>query len=105
VKEISVEEFAQWRAGERQFLLLDVRERPELARASLPGAVHVPMREIPERSSDLDPSAEIVVLCHYGERSARVAQFLEMRGFTNVYNVAGGIDAYSERVDPNVPRY
>lgn len=105
MKELSVEELARWRTDERNFVLLDVREQPEVARASLPQALHVPMREIPVRVNELDPNADIAVLCHYGERSERVAHFLELRGFSNVYNVAGGIDAYAERVDSSVPRY
>jgi rhodanese-related sulfurtransferase len=100
-----VEELAQWRKSGRDFVLLDVREPFELEQASLPGVTHVPMREIPARVSDLDRGAEIAVMCHYGGRSERVAQFLAMQGFTRVHNVEGGIDAYAERVDPSVPRY
>jgi rhodanese-related sulfurtransferase len=102
---ITVEELARWRAGERDFILLDVREPFELQMASLTGALHVPMRDIPERVIELDPAAEIAVLCHYGTRSERVAEFLRSRGFTRAHNVEGGIDAYSERVDRTIPRY
>jgi|SRR5579884_994684 rhodanese-related sulfurtransferase len=105
MQEISVEELGRWRAGGRNFVLLDVREPFEVQTASLPDAVHIPMRDVPARVNELNPQAEIAVLCHYGGRSERVAQFLEMRGFANVHNVAGGIDEYAERVDPSIPRY
>jgi rhodanese-related sulfurtransferase len=105
VSEISVEELAQWRASGREFVLLDVREPHEIAAASLPGAVHVPMREVPARLDEFDPSAEFAVMCHHGGRSDQVARFLRARGFDRVHNVDGGIDAYSKRIDPSVPRY
>jgi rhodanese-related sulfurtransferase len=103
--DITVEELAQWRASGRDFVLLDVREPFEVAAASLPDALHVPMREIPVRLAELDPQAEHVVFCHHGGRSERVAQFLSARGFERVHNLEGGIDAYSKRVDSSVPRY
>jgi rhodanese-related sulfurtransferase len=105
VKEISVEELARWRASGKAFTLLDVRTAAELALASIPGATHVPMAELAARLSDLDPSCEIAVLCHSGNRSAFVTEFLTRSGFSAVYNVAGGIAAYAARVDPSVGRY
>lgn len=103
--DITVEELAQWRASGRDFVLLDVREPFEVAAASLPDALHVPMREIPVRLAELDPKAEHVVFCHHGGRSEHVARFLTARGFERVHNLEGGIDAYSKRVDSSVPRY
>ena len=100
-----MEELAQWRTGGRKFVLLDVREPDEIAIASLPEALHMPMRQVPERFAELDTDAEIAVLCHYGGRSRRVAQFLAVRGFSGVHNVEGGIDEYALRVDPAIPRY
>jgi rhodanese-related sulfurtransferase len=94
----------QLRAG-RAFVLLDVREPEEVAIAGLRGAVHIPMGDVPARLQELDPDAEIVVVCHHGIRSASVAGFLAQRGFACVLNLAGGIDAWSRTVDPSVPRY
>ena len=105
MKEISVEELAQWRASGKTFVLLDVREPHEIKAAALPDIVHIPMREIPARMHEIDSGAEVAVLCHHGGRSERVAQFLFMRGFANVHNVSGGIDAYAKRVDTTIPRY
>ncbi|RPH64771.1 MAG: sulfurtransferase [Burkholderiales bacterium] len=86
-------------------LLLDVREHWEVALCALPGSVHVPMREIPARLDELDPSRPIVCVCHHGVRSLQVAMFLEHRGFDAVFNLAGGLDAWARQVDPSMPTY
>lgn len=86
-------------------LLLDVREHWEYALCALPGSVHVPMREIPARLNELDPSRPIVCVCHHGVRSLQVAMFLEHRGFDAVFNLTGGIDAWARQVDPAMPTY
>jgi rhodanese-related sulfurtransferase len=85
--------------------LLDVREAWELAIARVEGAVHMPMGEVPERIGELAPEHEIVVMCHAGGRSAQVVRFLQQRGFENAFNLAGGILAWSEQVDPSIPTY
>jgi rhodanese-related sulfurtransferase len=63
------------------------------------------MREIPGRLTELDRDREIVVFCHHGSRSAMVVEFLRRQGFERAINMAGGIDAWSLVVDPEVPRY
>lgn len=98
-----VERWPPERCGD--VLLLDVREPQELAVAALPGAQHIPMREIPGRLSEIDRSLPIVVVCHAGGRSRQVAAFLLANGFEQVYNLAGGIDAWSVEIDPDLPRY
>jgi rhodanese-related sulfurtransferase len=85
--------------------VLDVRTGEELAIASLPGALHIPMQELPARLGELDAAAPVAVLCHHGVRSEMAARFLERNGFTEVYSVGGGIDAWSTDVDATVPRY
>lgn len=105
VRSISPAGLRDWRASGQAFVLLDVREAPERARASLPGTLDVPMRDVPARMAELPKGEPIVVLCHYGERSAHVASFLAANGFDDVYNLAGGIDAYAEEIDPAVARY
>lgn len=104
-RDISVDELAQWRQSGKPFVLLDVREPVELERASISDAVHIPMREVPARTAELQKGSTIAVLCHHGGRSAAVADFLEAQGFTDVANVDGGIDAFAERIDPTIPRY
>ena len=105
--ELEVEDVQALRAAGTPFLLLDCREPDEHATASLPGALLIPMREIPERLALLEPHRDgrIVVHCHHGGRSLRVTQFLRQRGFAQAQNMAGGIDARTLRNDPSVPRY
>ncbi|HUN66231.1 MAG TPA: molybdopterin-synthase adenylyltransferase MoeB [Bacteroidota bacterium] len=89
--------------GEKPFIL-DVREPAEFDICNL-GGMLVPQRDLPLRVSGLNRTAEIVVVCKMGERSARAAEFLRSAGFTNVKNLAGGIDAWRERIDPTLPVY
>ena len=87
-------------------VVLDVREDDEIARAKLEGTVHIRMMEVPDRLAELHPKDQaIVVLCHHGGRSERVAGFLREMGFTNVANLVGGINAWSHEVDPKIPTY
>ncbi|MGI4983446.1 MAG: rhodanese-like domain-containing protein [Janthinobacterium lividum] len=86
-------------------VLLDVREPWEVQTAAITGSTSIPMGQIPARSEEIDPDAEVVCICHHGARSAQVAMFLESRGFTQVWNLSGGIDAWSRQVDPSVPSY
>jgi rhodanese-related sulfurtransferase len=107
VPELSPSEFHERWSPERRadVVLLDVRESVELALASVEGALHIPMNEIPARLAELDRGKAYVVMCHVGGRSYRVAQFLLGNGFANVFNLRGGIDAWSTEIDPQVPRY
>lgn len=100
-------ELAQWLADPARPapLVLDVREPWEFAICALPDAVHIPMREIPSRATELDAQRPVVCLCHHGVRSARVAIFLERQGFGEVWNLDGGIDRWSAEVDPRCPTY
>jgi rhodanese-related sulfurtransferase len=85
-------------------VLLDVREPWEYETARIEGSTLVPMREMETRFGELDPSAETVVICHHGTRSAFITQLLDRAGFDNVLNLEGGVDAYSQ-VDETMPRY
>jgi rhodanese-related sulfurtransferase len=98
---------SEWLAADAPPLLLDVREPWEAgtARIARPEQRLIPMGEIPARLAELDPAQPIVVYCHHGMRSLQVVAFLERQGFESVYNLAGGIDAWSMEVDPSVPRY
>ena len=91
-------------AGEA-LTVLDVREPWEIKLASLPGTLNIPLNEVPARLGELNPHAELVVMCHAGGRSRRAAEFLSARGFTHVANLAGGIDAWSRDIDPDLPTY
>jgi rhodanese-related sulfurtransferase len=108
VPELSPTEFtARWPAYERgeDVVLLDVREHDELAVAAVAGALHIPMREVPARLSELATDKPLVVMCHSGGRSRRVAEYLLGNGFLTVFNLEGGIDAWSTQIDSHVPRY
>lgn len=90
-------------------LVLDVREPWEVRTASVTPAdfdlLHVPMNEVPARLAELPAGRPIACLCHHGMRSQQVALFLAHRGYTDVANIAGGIDAWSRERDPSVPVY
>jgi adenylyltransferase/sulfurtransferase len=85
--------------------LIDVREPHEYEITHIEGARLIPLGHLPERLGELDSSEEIVLHCHYGERSMRALEFLRQSGFRKLKNLRGGIDAWSREVDPAVPRY
>src|SRR5213594_881480 len=91
-------------AGE-PFELIDVRELFEYEIARIDGAKLIPLGEISERTEELQREQPIVVHCHSGTRSAQAVRLLQQRGFSNVYNLEGGIDAWSDQIDPSVPKY
>lgn len=86
-------------------LLLDVREPWEFEICRIDGSHSMPMSTVPQRQEELDPEAEIVVICHHGMRSAQVCMFLERQGFSRVFNLTGGVAAWAEDVDAAMPRY
>ncbi len=103
--EISVAELKRMHDANQTFTLIDVREDDELETAKLDFAKHIRMSEIPARAGEVDKDADIVVMCHGGSRSGRVAKYLRENGYSSVANLAGGIDAWSTQIDPNVPTY
>ncbi|HEY1743269.1 MAG TPA: rhodanese-like domain-containing protein [Granulicella sp.] len=104
--EITVEQLKQQLASANPPLLLDVREQWEFDTANIEGSKLMPMGEIPSRAhQELDEEQHILVLCHHGARSLSVASWLRQQGFDQAQSVAGGIDAWSRSIDPNVPRY
>jgi adenylyltransferase/sulfurtransferase len=105
IPEITVEELKSRLDGGEEFVLLDVREPFELEIASLPSAVNIPLGELPARLGELDPEAETLILCRSGGRSANALEFLRDSGFSKIWNVEGGINAWSRRIDPAVPLY
>jgi len=103
--EISVEEASRLLAGPNPPVLLDVRETDEYAVCRIEGSRLIPMNTVPTRLAEIPADAWVLVQCHHGGRSMRVTQFLRSKGFTRVSNLQGGIDAWSLKVDPKVPRY
>ena len=107
VQELSVEELKQKLDAREDFLLLDVRENFESEIVKLEGATLIPLAQLPQRLKDLEAyrNKEIIAHCHHGGRSRRALEYLHEQGFKNLKNVTGGIDAWSLKVDPSVPRY
>ncbi|TPW20673.1 MAG: Dinucleotide-utilizing enzymes involved in molybdopterin and thiamine biosynthesis family 2 [Elusimicrobia bacterium] len=104
VPTITVEQLKE-RMAKGGVVVVDVREPHELDICRLNGTLHIPMGQIAERISELDPAAEILVHCRSGGRSGKVVEFLQSKGFKNVHNVAGGILAWAERIDPSMATY
>lgn len=102
---ITVEEVKTKQSAGEKFRLIDVREATEHRTCRIAGAELKPLGQIAQWMTDLNPAEEIVLHCHHGGRSERACAFLAQQGFTNVKNLIGGIDAWSLKVDPSVPRY
>jgi adenylyltransferase/sulfurtransferase len=86
-------------------VLVDVRQDWELQICRIEGSINIPIEEIEERASELDPANEIVVYCHHGMRSAAVAGYLGHLGFEKVKNLTGGIAQWGQTVDPAMRQY
>jgi len=104
VPEISVEELKQKLDAKEDVFILDVREPNEFQICNLNGHL-IPLNDLPKRMNELDSSKEIVVHCHKGGRSARAVAFLQQAGFTKAKNLAGGVTAWAERIDPRMRKY
>jgi adenylyltransferase/sulfurtransferase len=103
--EVTVEEASRQLAKATPPLLIDVREADEFALCHIEGARLIPMNSIPTRLAELPQDVPVLIHCHHGGRSMKVTHFLRSKGYTQVSNVKGGIDAWSLKVDPKVPRY
>ena len=105
--EISVPEVHALRAAGEDFLLIDCREPDEYAIASIEGAQLLPMSTLAERVGELagNESRRVVIHCHLGGRSLRVANWLRQQGFTRAQSMAGGIDQWATDVEPGMARY
>ncbi|HEV2962189.1 MAG TPA: molybdopterin-synthase adenylyltransferase MoeB [Candidatus Angelobacter sp.] len=102
--EISVEELKRRLDAKEDVFILDVREPHEYQICNLNGHL-IPLNDLPKRVNELDPDKEMVVHCKMGGRSAMAVEFLHKSGFTKVKNLTGGIAAWSDKIDPKVPKY
>jgi len=105
IPEITPVELKRMIDERRDFRLVDVREPHEFDICHIPGSVLIPLGDVPGRMSELDSAQEIVVHCRSGVRSARAVDFLQKAGFRRIHNLKGGILAWSDQVDPSVPKY
>lgn len=103
--EVTATELKEMLGNGSSVRLLDVREPGELKICGLPGAMNIPLNDVPQRVAELDTADDLVVFCHMGVRSAKALAFLKQVGFRKLRHLKGGIDAWSRQVDPSVPRY
>jgi rhodanese-related sulfurtransferase len=107
MQQISAPQLKAWLEDKERAkpVLVDVRQPWEFDVCRIDGSKPLPMSAIPARFMELDRSAETVVICHHGARSYQVCMFLEHQGFTNIYNLYGGVAAWAQQVDPAMPTY
>lgn len=105
IKQISVEQLKEKMDKKESFRLIDVREEEEYKTAHIEGSTLIPLSQLTQRAQELKADEELIVHCHHGGRSQRACEYLAAQGFKNVANLSGGIDAWSVKIDPNVPRY
>lgn len=105
MQEINVKQLAEQIQAGTAPMLIDVREADEFEYAQIPGAVLKPLGGIYQWAQELDKDQEYVLYCHTGGRSWQAMYMLERMGFKKVFNLGGGIDAWSLFVDASVPRY
>jgi adenylyltransferase/sulfurtransferase len=104
IPQMSVKELKQRLDDGDDLLILDVREPFEYQIAQIGGRL-IPLNDLPKRMNELNTAQEIVVQCKSGGRSQRAAEFLAKNGFKKLHNLAGGITAWSNEIDPKVPKY
>ena len=106
MEEITATELKQRLDNGEDIQILDVREDNEYAHSRIPNSVHIPLGQVLSRVDEIDPDRETVVHCKMGGRSARAIDALQRSGFTGkLVNLKGGILAWSDEVDPTVPKY
>ncbi len=103
--EISVDDFHELRTNNGKVVILDVREPHEFEICNFEDSKLIPLGELPERVNELDTADDIVTICHMGGRSLQATRLLRNMGFKKVKNLKGGIDAWAEKYDPEMPRY
>ena len=104
VKEITVQQLKEWKDNGKDFQLVDVRKPHEYEFVNL-GAEIIPLAEVIDKKDSIDKEKDVVVHCRSGARSANAIVVLQNYGFNNLYNLKGGILAYSQEIDPSLPQY
>jgi adenylyltransferase/sulfurtransferase len=105
VPEIEARELKRWLDRGDDVFILDVREPHEYQICRIEGSTLIPLGDLPRRAHELDSARTIVAHCRLGQRSAQAVDFLRQAGFRKVWNMKGGIIAWSDQVDPSVPKY
>lgn len=104
IKELSAKEVSNLLKTNTPPLLIDVRNQNERDFTNI-GGLFIPLNELETRLVEIPKDRELVIYCHHGVRSMYACEFLSENGFTQVYNLVGGIDAWSLQVDPAIARY
>lgn len=104
MKEITVSELKRLKDRNADFQLIDVREEQELEICNL-GGDSIPMGDIMDNLDKISKTKQVILLCKRGNRSGAICQVLEAEGFTNIYNLKGGILAWSDEIDPTIAKY
>jgi rhodanese-related sulfurtransferase len=105
VIQISAKDLQVKLTGNNPPVLLDVREQNEFEFANIKGSLHIPLNQIAQRITEIHTEQGCVVICHHGMRSQQATNFLVHSGLSNIYNLSGGIDAWSVGCDNTVSRY
>ncbi len=105
VPELTAPEVKKMMDDKKPFVLVDVREPHEFQICRIPGSVLIPLGEVPKRMNELNSADDIVVHCRSGMRSAQAVEFLMKAGFRKIHNLKGGVLAWSDEVDPTMPKY
>lgn len=104
MKEITVSELKKLKDNNADFQLIDVREEHELEICEI-GGTHIAMGEVMENLNKISKDKQVIIHCRSGARSGAICQALEANGFNNVYNLKGGIIAWSTEIDPSITKY
>jgi adenylyltransferase/sulfurtransferase len=104
IPQLSVQELKQRIDAGQDVYIIDVREPFEYQIANIGGKL-IPQNDVPQRLAEIDRDREVIVQCKSGGRSRRIAEFLQQQGYSRVVNLAGGILAWSDQIDPKVPKY
>ncbi len=105
VPAIEVEQLRDMLQSPEPPVVIDVREQREMDICRIPTAQLIPLGDLPNRLAEVPKDRKVVLHCHHGGRSGRATAFLLQQGYTDVVNLAGGIHAWSERIDPTVKTY
>ena len=107
MREVTVNSLSEWINAGEKLTLIDVREEWEYSLGALSGSVHIPLGELSQRVDELgeDTSKTVVTICHHGVRSLHAAAYLQSAGYTRVFSLRGGTDAWSREIDRNLARY
>ncbi len=104
MKEVTVREFKEMQDNGENYQLIDVRESYEFDIANICGEL-IPQGQVADNVGKISRDKKVIIHCRSGARSARIVQYLEQQGYDNVYNLKGGILAWSAEIDPGVPQY